>query len=137
MSPDSTPRWRQSQRDRLADPVNLTLSKRFTQCLELRAVIYSFSYDVSGISVEIISHIFSQCLPADGRVFPSPHAAPLLLAQICGRWSQIALEMTALWRSFDFTLRAGSLPLTRTAYRRIPASPGEPMCDGVATLLET
>ncbi|KAJ7719145.1 hypothetical protein B0H16DRAFT_1255598, partial [Mycena metata] len=52
---------------------------------------------VSTIPVEIISQIFLECLPADGRVRPSPHRAPLLLAQICRRWREIALGTGQLW----------------------------------------
>ncbi|KAJ7108306.1 hypothetical protein C8R44DRAFT_531522, partial [Mycena epipterygia] len=46
---------------------------------------------------EITSQIFVACLPEDGRVTPSPHTAPLLLAQICRHWRNIATSTCELW----------------------------------------
>ncbi|KAJ7115355.1 hypothetical protein C8R44DRAFT_538360, partial [Mycena epipterygia] len=54
-------------------------------------------YPVITVPYELVAHIFLHCLPADGRVRPSPRAAPLLLAQICSDWRQIALETKQLW----------------------------------------
>ncbi|KAJ7131164.1 hypothetical protein C8R44DRAFT_592305, partial [Mycena epipterygia] len=54
-------------------------------------------YPVITVPYEIIALIFVHCLPADGRVKPSPHAAPLLLAQICSAWREIALRTRQLW----------------------------------------
>ncbi|KAJ7021534.1 hypothetical protein C8F04DRAFT_1140431 [Mycena alexandri] len=125
----STPTWRQSQRDHLTEicdtisqldcdfhsdvPEFLDADRR-----RIMAVVSSFSYDVTTIPVEIISRIFVHCLPTDGRVRPSPHRAPLLLAQICRRWREIALGTVQLWCSFDFTLQSTPTPNGRT--RRAP-----------------
>ncbi|KAK7053562.1 hypothetical protein R3P38DRAFT_1461157 [Favolaschia claudopus] len=57
------------------------------------------STPVHDLPPEIISDIFILCLPAHGRVKPSPETAPLLLAQICRRWREIALETCQLWCS--------------------------------------
>ncbi|KAJ7455797.1 hypothetical protein FB451DRAFT_1277441 [Mycena latifolia] len=106
-------------------------------------------YPVLTLPNEIISRIFVECLPSHGRVRPSRRRAPLLLAQICRHWREIALSTCQLWTSVDidtgfpqqgmavvesvsdgvvFLLqtwfsRAGSCPLSltfRSSYRRLP-----------------
>ncbi|KAJ7734261.1 hypothetical protein B0H16DRAFT_1767529 [Mycena metata] len=140
-----TPAWRQAQRDHLAEicDTNSQLDVDFHSDVpefldadrrKLLAIVSSFSYDVSTIPVEIISQIFVECLPADGRVRPSPPRAPLVLTQICRRWREIALGTGQLWRSFDFTLqsaawceRANNYPLSltlRCAHGRFKLPPG-------------
>ncbi|KAF8152014.1 hypothetical protein K438DRAFT_1433339, partial [Mycena galopus ATCC 62051] len=54
-------------------------------------------YPVLTLPNEVISMIFVHCLPAHGRVRPSPRRAPLLLAQICTLWREIALSTGQLW----------------------------------------
>ncbi|KAJ6533307.1 hypothetical protein DFH09DRAFT_875947, partial [Mycena vulgaris] len=54
-------------------------------------------YPVLTLPIEITSRIFVHCLPADGRVCPSPSAAPLILAQICRHWRDVALSTCHLW----------------------------------------
>ncbi|KAJ7115345.1 hypothetical protein C8R44DRAFT_539681, partial [Mycena epipterygia] len=54
-------------------------------------------YPVLTVPYELIARIFLLCLPPDGRVKPSPRAAPLLLVQICRNWRQIALGTKQLW----------------------------------------
>ncbi|KAJ7175238.1 hypothetical protein C8R43DRAFT_872969, partial [Mycena crocata] len=61
-------------------------------------------YPVLTLPVEITSQIFLECLPQNGRVRPSPHAAPLLLAQICHHWRNIALSTCQLWSTVDISL---------------------------------
>ncbi|KAJ7236227.1 hypothetical protein C8J57DRAFT_955040, partial [Mycena rebaudengoi] len=51
------------------------------------------------LPVEITSSIFLHCLPSHGRVIPSPSRAPLLLAQICSQWREVALLTGELWSS--------------------------------------
>ncbi|KAJ7021572.1 hypothetical protein C8F04DRAFT_1195337 [Mycena alexandri] len=127
-----TPEWRQSQREHLAeicatisqlDPAFQSDVPEFLDAdrRRLLAIVSSFSYDVSMIPVEIISQIFLECLPADGRVRPSPHRAPLLLAQICRRWREIALGTGQLWRSFDFTLQSALQPHLEPSHASICA----------------
>ncbi|KAF7314083.1 hypothetical protein HMN09_00567300 [Mycena chlorophos] len=57
---------------------------------------------------EITSAIFVACLPEHGRVRPSAHRAPLLVAQICRHWRAVALSTTQLWCSLDVELRRGA-----------------------------
>ncbi|KAJ6565831.1 hypothetical protein DFH09DRAFT_1363622 [Mycena vulgaris] len=90
------------------------------------------------VPYEIIARIFADCLPGDGRVKPLPHAAPLLLAQICSQWRQIALETRELWSSFDFTFRSHALEVDRRAFRTYLTEFPDPLSyDGISTLLET
>ncbi|KAJ7765516.1 hypothetical protein DFH07DRAFT_810901 [Mycena maculata] len=49
---------------------------------------------------ELTSVIFGYCLP-DGTRPPSPHTAPLLLAQICRQWREICLDTPILWASIQ------------------------------------
>ncbi|KAJ7226215.1 hypothetical protein C8J57DRAFT_1586069 [Mycena rebaudengoi] len=56
-------------------------------------------YPVLALPPEITSRIFVECLQSHGRVIPSPHAAPLFLAQICRHWRDIALSTCELWSS--------------------------------------
>ncbi|KAJ7827090.1 hypothetical protein B0H13DRAFT_1575131, partial [Mycena leptocephala] len=55
-------------------------------------------YPVLTLPYEITSRIFVACLPSDG-VRPSPDAAPLLLARICGHWRKFALSTGGIWCS--------------------------------------
>ncbi|KAJ7652535.1 hypothetical protein DFH06DRAFT_537066 [Mycena polygramma] len=64
------------------------------------------------------SRIFVHCLPSHGRVSASPSRAPLLLAQICRHWREVAIATCGLWRSlyfdpgidFDTVLQKPALP---------------------------
>ncbi|KAJ7642585.1 hypothetical protein DFH06DRAFT_1333973 [Mycena polygramma] len=64
-------------------------------------------YPVLSLPPEITAHIFVECLPAHGRVRPSPMSPPLLLAQICRDWQEIALGTSELWRSLDIAFIRG------------------------------
>ncbi|KAJ7513061.1 hypothetical protein B0H11DRAFT_2268038 [Mycena galericulata] len=89
----------------------------------LRAKSDSIIYPVLTLPPEITTGIFMHCLPTSTLPSPSPSTAPLLLAQVCQQWRQIALDMPRLWRSLAFIdsssveilkiwlSRAGSLPL--------------------------
>ncbi|KAJ6549968.1 hypothetical protein B0H19DRAFT_952293, partial [Mycena capillaripes] len=54
-------------------------------------------YPVLTLPHDITSTIFIHCLHAHGRVRPSPKEAPLLLAQICRTWREVALSTGKLW----------------------------------------
>ncbi|KAJ6779268.1 hypothetical protein DFH09DRAFT_118384 [Mycena vulgaris] len=56
-------------------------------------------YPILALPIEITSRIFVHCLPVDGRVCPSRSAAPLILAQICRHWRDVALSTCQLWKS--------------------------------------
>ncbi|KAJ7193874.1 hypothetical protein GGX14DRAFT_527763 [Mycena pura] len=71
---------------------------RKRQALERRLGL--IVYPVLTLPNEIVSRIFVDCLPDHGRVRPSQTA---LLAQICRRWRDIALETCELWSSVDLT----------------------------------
>ncbi|KAJ7208316.1 hypothetical protein GGX14DRAFT_454361 [Mycena pura] len=58
-------------------------------------------YPVLTLPNEITSRIFVHCLPDHGRVRPSPRCVPLLVAQVCRRWRDIALATCKLWSSID------------------------------------
>ncbi|KAF8207493.1 hypothetical protein K438DRAFT_364894 [Mycena galopus ATCC 62051] len=65
-------------------------------------------YPILTVPNEITSRIFVACLPSEGLVRPSSHAAPLLLAQICGHWRDIALSTCQIWASIDLeSFRSG------------------------------
>ncbi|KAJ7455571.1 hypothetical protein FB451DRAFT_1184351 [Mycena latifolia] len=78
---------------------------------ELEGILESFVFPVIGIPIEIITLIFRPSLPAHGRVKPSKHAAPLLLAHICRHWREIALSIPQLWSS-RFDLPCNAIPPT-------------------------
>ncbi|KAJ7017211.1 hypothetical protein C8F04DRAFT_1406123 [Mycena alexandri] len=65
------------------------------------AILAAVTYPVLTLPNEITSRIFTACLPSHGRVRSSPHAAPLLLAQICRHWREVALSTCELWSSAD------------------------------------
>ncbi|KAJ7084948.1 hypothetical protein C8R44DRAFT_51227 [Mycena epipterygia] len=101
-------RVREIQRARLAQ-----LDKQLTQIktylitveAERQAVqddLDTIVYPVLTVPNEITSNIFVHCLPDQGRVWPSAGAAPLLLAQICRHWRDIALSTGELWASVAF-----------------------------------
>ncbi|KAJ7513071.1 hypothetical protein B0H11DRAFT_17236 [Mycena galericulata] len=89
----------------------------------LRAKSDSIIYPVLTLPPEITTGIFMHCLPTATLPSPSPSTAPLLLAQVCQQWRQLALDTPWLWRSLAFKdsssveilkiwlSRAGSLPL--------------------------
>ncbi|KAJ7778606.1 hypothetical protein DFH07DRAFT_730648, partial [Mycena maculata] len=69
---------------------------------ELEASLSLVIYPVLALPIEITSRIFILCLPAAGRVKPSPSTAPLLLAQICRDWRDVALSTCEIWSSIYF-----------------------------------
>ncbi|KAJ7921445.1 hypothetical protein B0H13DRAFT_149218 [Mycena leptocephala] len=89
----------------------------------------SSDFPVLLLPPEITATIFGHCLPPDsplarelGRVHeesssdiprPSPHAAPLLLTQICRQWREICLDTPDLWASIAFG-KTGSIELLKT-----------------------
>ncbi|KAJ7117254.1 hypothetical protein C8R43DRAFT_1242194 [Mycena crocata] len=68
---------------------------------ELEASLSLVVYPVLTLPIEIIARIFVDCLPEPGHRKPSPSEAPLLLAQVCHDWRQIALSTFKLWCSLD------------------------------------
>ncbi|KAJ7236159.1 hypothetical protein C8J57DRAFT_1728313 [Mycena rebaudengoi] len=75
---------------------------------ELEAGLSLVIYPVLTLPVEITSRIFIHCLPSHGCVLPSPSTAPLVLAQICHHWREVALSTRELWSSLypDISFRA-------------------------------
>ncbi|KAJ7462165.1 hypothetical protein FB451DRAFT_480103 [Mycena latifolia] len=66
----------------------------------VKAQLDVFVYPVRTLPVEIISEIFTHCLPA-GNAKVSLSQAPFLLLWICRRWREIALSTPRLWSSLD------------------------------------
>ncbi|KAJ6562341.1 hypothetical protein B0H19DRAFT_95949 [Mycena capillaripes] len=90
----------------------------------LQAVSDSIVYPVLSLPPEIMSLIFIHCLPESISLpQPSPLKAPLLLAQICAQWREIAIGTPELWQSIGLVdtrsvgifetwlARSGNLPL--------------------------
>ncbi|KAJ7643440.1 hypothetical protein DFH06DRAFT_599057 [Mycena polygramma] len=82
----------------------------------LKSALALVVYPVLTLPTEIISMIFVHCLPAHGRVRPSPQKAPLLLAQICSLWRGIALSTGLLWASVDIHFVWGESRGYRSGY---------------------
>ncbi|KAJ7645494.1 hypothetical protein DFH06DRAFT_587234 [Mycena polygramma] len=73
---------------------------------------------------ELMAEIFTHCLPMmpqDTNSAPSPHRAPLLVAQVCRRWRRVALSTPSLWNSFSLESRF-NLPLFGLWMKRSGAS---------------
>ncbi|KAJ7663141.1 hypothetical protein DFH06DRAFT_1189445 [Mycena polygramma] len=85
---------------------------------ELETSLSLVVYPVHTLPFDVTSRIFVHCLPSHGRVSASPSRAPLLLAQICRHWREVAIATCGLWRSlyfdpgidFDTVLQKGTLP---------------------------
>ncbi|KAJ7108321.1 hypothetical protein C8R44DRAFT_938365 [Mycena epipterygia] len=75
---------------------------------EVEGILALVVYPVLTLPNEITAHIFVACLPDEARVVPSPDSAPLLLAQICRHWREIALSICQLWRSVQLDIPARS-----------------------------
>ncbi|KAJ7198337.1 hypothetical protein GGX14DRAFT_700134 [Mycena pura] len=74
---------------------------------DLESDLATVVYPVLTLPNEITSRIFLQCLPSHGRVRPSPRKAPLILAQICRQWREIALSTSEMWCSIDLSFQFG------------------------------
>ncbi|KAJ7782015.1 hypothetical protein DFH07DRAFT_792319 [Mycena maculata] len=73
------------------------------------------------LPLDLTSAIFSHCLP-DGPSPPSPHTAPLLLAQICRQWREFCLDTPTLWASIVFG-DVGSVELLKMWLARSKSCP--------------
>ncbi|TDL26488.1 hypothetical protein BD410DRAFT_783536 [Rickenella mellea] len=63
--------------------------------------VHSGSSPNHRIPPEVLSEIFSLCLPTDGLPRPHPFEAPLLLCQICSVFRTVALSSPKLWASIS------------------------------------
>ncbi|KAJ7617296.1 hypothetical protein FB45DRAFT_1063786 [Roridomyces roridus] len=105
------PKWRDVQRAELVKThAQIFETRAHLERLEhrrrlLEDVVGAFVFPVLTVPPELVSKIFLECLPANGRVQPRKFTAPLVLAQICQQWRQIALETQQLWCSIDLTFR--------------------------------
>lgn len=53
------------------------------------------------LPIEILAHIFVQCLSDQPYVKPDADRAPLLFMRVCRHWREIALQTTQLWCSLS------------------------------------
>ncbi|KAJ7604835.1 hypothetical protein DFH06DRAFT_1068165 [Mycena polygramma] len=66
----------------------------------LQTISDAIVYPVLSLPPEITSLVFTYCLPESTSLpQPSPLKAPLLLAQICRQWRDIAIATPELWQS--------------------------------------
>ncbi|TDL26484.1 hypothetical protein BD410DRAFT_783530 [Rickenella mellea] len=63
--------------------------------------VHSGSSPNRRIPPEVLSEIFSLCLPTNGLPRPNPFEAPLLLCQICSSFRTVALSSPKLWASIS------------------------------------
>ncbi|KAF7375563.1 F-box domain-containing protein [Mycena sanguinolenta] len=111
-------------RNRLSE-LDALITSLTTERERLRRVADRIVYPVLSLPPEITAEIFLRCIPPQSNLSESPSEAPLLLAQICRQWRQIALDTPHLWQSLLFRdgeasiellrlwlSRSGSLPLT-------------------------
>ncbi|PPR07872.1 hypothetical protein CVT24_005610 [Panaeolus cyanescens] len=63
----------------------------------------SLSAPIRRLPPELLSEIFTHCLPPNPFNKPSPLKAPLLLAQVCGFWRDVAIATPQLWASLAMT----------------------------------
>ncbi|KAJ7769951.1 hypothetical protein B0H16DRAFT_1516892 [Mycena metata] len=103
---------------------------------KLQAESDAMAYPILSLPTEITSEIFRRWCTRRSRSHPHPSKGPLLLAQICHRWRQIALHTPELWRDPHFTDgssvdlfnlwldRSGNLPLDLELYSRDSALTG-------------
>ncbi|KAJ7459242.1 hypothetical protein FB451DRAFT_1272288 [Mycena latifolia] len=119
-----------AQRAELAD-IQHQLEVLKTRERDLEAALASVVYPVLTLPPEITSRIFLKCLPFHGRVQPSATKAPLVLAQVCRHWRDVALATARLWSSIDLKFEDGrrnipdngTIPLLRTWLSRAKHSP--------------
>ncbi|KAJ7737003.1 hypothetical protein DFH07DRAFT_966693 [Mycena maculata] len=115
-----------AQRAELAD-IQHQLEVLKTRERDLEAALASVVYPVLTLPPEITSRIFLKCLPFHGRVQPSATKAPLVLAQVCRHWRDVALATARLWSSIDLEFQNipdnGTIPLLRTWLSRAKRSP--------------
>ncbi|KAJ7718598.1 hypothetical protein DFH07DRAFT_933541 [Mycena maculata] len=104
-----------------------------TQQQELEGSLSLVVYPVLSLPFEVTSRIFVHCLPAHGRVSPSPSNAPLILAQICRDWRDIAVSTCELWSSIYFQAFSFSLSSILSPTQ----TPNVPCDNGTCALLET
>ncbi|KAF8205562.1 hypothetical protein K438DRAFT_515232 [Mycena galopus ATCC 62051] len=87
------------------------------------------NHPISFLPPALISKIFVDCLPPLGT--PSPRNAPLLTAQICGLWREIALQTPELWIDILARDRASLLQMVMLWMSRENALPSnfDPQAD--------
>ncbi|KAJ7149674.1 hypothetical protein C8R46DRAFT_1009101 [Mycena filopes] len=94
----------------------------------LKAHLDAYIYPVLTLPNEIVSEIFLHTVPSDlGDRVPDPTHGPLLVAQICRKWRDIALSTPRLWSGIALELtdagEAAQLDLLDTWIARSRDSP--------------
>ena len=50
---------------------------------------------------ELLSNIFSLCLPPEPYIYPNPDCAPWVLCMVCSHWRSVAISTPSLWCSIS------------------------------------
>ncbi|KAJ7086281.1 hypothetical protein C8R44DRAFT_752683 [Mycena epipterygia] len=110
----TTQSLREHQRERLAHldrqlaQIKAYLVKVEAERQAVQNDLNTIVYPVLAIPNELTAKIFIYCLPDHRRVRPLASAAPLLLAQVCRQWRDVALSTGDLWASAAFSFEKGT-----------------------------
>ncbi|KAF7375548.1 F-box domain-containing protein [Mycena sanguinolenta] len=88
-------------RNRLSE-LDALISSLTAQRQRLQDVADAIIYPILSLPVETTTEIFRRCTPAQSNLGKSPSEAPWVLAQVCRRWRQIAINTPYLWQSLLF-----------------------------------
>ncbi|TFK53413.1 hypothetical protein OE88DRAFT_1655530 [Heliocybe sulcata] len=96
-----------------------TLRERLAQRIRERDAIRAQMDECKGLlsplrrlPLELLSHIFVDCLPGNTFIIPHRLSAPLLLTQVCSTWRRTALSTSALWCSLKIEMGQRDEPRT-------------------------
>ncbi|KAJ7610549.1 hypothetical protein DFH06DRAFT_1246064 [Mycena polygramma] len=99
------------ERKKYLEAFKLRQHALITKQHELETKLSLIVYPVLTLPPEITTRFFVACLP-DGCVRPRSKTAPLLLAQFCHQWREIAISTPELWAATEirFDLRRRGAP---------------------------
>jgi len=93
------PRWlRRKRTDQLMlDDLRETQESTLAEIASLRSLLAP----IRRLPPELLTDIFTYCLPHQRFIRPAPDQAPLLLAQICATWRHASISIPTLWTSLQ------------------------------------
>ncbi|KAJ7183666.1 hypothetical protein C8R46DRAFT_518091, partial [Mycena filopes] len=107
--------------------LDATIAALTTERQNLQAKSDAVVYPILSLPTEITAEIFLRFCDSDVPPQPDPSQGPLLLAQICHQWRQVAICTAEIWRSLHLAAspksvelltlwldRSGNLPLDLT-----------------------